>query len=97
MADITWQDNQFHLHGELDFTNVMSVYRKSLSLFSKQPELILNFADLKTSNSVGLALIMEWIKYANSNQRTLRVINLSPHLHSIAKAAGVDNLIPITL
>lgn len=93
LADITFQNNTFHVIGDLDFSNVMSVYQKSLSNLMKCPEAIFNFSQLTSSDSSCLALIMEWMKFAASERKPIRFTHLSAELMSIAKAAGMDKLI----
>lgn len=92
-ADIKFNNNRFCLTGELDCYNVMSVYEKSLTLINNSTELEFDFSSLKSSDSAGIVLIMEWIKYAKKHNKPLRFYSLSNHLISIAKAAGLDQLI----
>jgi phospholipid transport system transporter-binding protein len=91
-ADITIQDNQFLISGDLNFTNVMSVYKKSLQQSQQCPELTFNFSQLKSSDSAGLALIIEWIKLAKQLNKPVRFTHLSADIMSLAKAAGIDGM-----
>ncbi len=96
-ADITLREGQFHLSGTLNFTTVMSVLEKSRAMFlTPLDKFIFNFADVKSSNSAGLALILEWIQYANEQHKPCAFSHLSSDLLSIAKVAGVDQLIILT-
>ena len=92
-ADITLQDNAFFITGNVNFSNVMSVYKKSLSQLCKCPELTFDFSQLKAADSSGLALIVEWIKFAKQHNQSICFKNLSTDLLSIAKAARLDHLI----
>ncbi len=92
-ADIIFHDNQFHLSGTLDFSNVQLLYGKSLPQLRACSELNFNFSQLLSSNSSGLALIIEWIKFAKQQQKPIRFLHLSKELISIAKAAGIEALI----
>lgn len=96
-ADITYAANQFYVSGELDFSNVMSVYQKSLPLLKRQHDYVVDFSNVSHSNSAGLALLLEWLKFANANQINLTFKSLSSDILSIAKAAGVDKLLPLAL
>src|SRR3990167_6394962 len=93
-ATITFNNNQFLLSGELDFSNVMLIYEKSLSQLKQAQQLNFDFSQLHSSNSAGLALIVEWIKYAKQHKKKISLTNLPDNLLSIAKAAGIDKLIP---
>lgn len=93
VADITFQNTEFMLSGELDFANVMSVYQKSLRNLSDCANLTFDFSELKSSDSSGLALIIEWVKLAKQQRKPIHFKNLSKDLLSIASAAGLSNLI----
>ena len=92
-ADIHFQDNHFVVAGELNFFNVMSVYEKSLPQLKKCSELLFDFSQVQSSDSAGLALIIEWIKYSKKSHKPIQFIHLSNAIVSIAKAAGIDSLI----
>lgn len=94
-ADITFQDGKFLLSGELSFFNVMSVYQKSLPHLHQCEELHFDFSGLKTSDSGGLALIVEWMKFAKQFNKPIHFPHLSQDLLSIAKAASLDHLIAV--
>ncbi len=92
-ADIIFQDHQFLVTGDLHFSNVMSLYEKSLPQLRLCSELSFDFSQLTSSDSAGLALIIEWIKFSKKNRKTIQFIHLSNAIVSIAKAAGINNLI----
>jgi len=92
-ADIQKQDHAFLVTGDINVTNVMSVYRKSLACLRQCPEWQFDFSQLQSTDSSGLALIIEWIKYAKQCRKPIRFTALPQELLSIAKAAGLDNLI----
>jgi len=91
-ADITFRDNHFFISGELDFSNVMSVYKKSLQLIRAHSpsSLIFNFSELKSSNSAGLGLIIEWIKISKKSQRSIQLVALSKSILAVIKAGRLD-------
>jgi phospholipid transport system transporter-binding protein len=93
VADVTFQNNILSLSGELDFSNVMSVYQKSMQHFDHCDEYTIDFSNLKDSNSSGLALIIEWIKFAKHSNKPIHFKSISPELMSIAKASGLDKLL----
>ena len=95
-ADIIFNDNIFFIQGDLDFFNVMSVYEKSLPRVMASPLLQFDFSQLKSSDSSGLALIIEWIKLARQHNKKIHFLHLSKELMSIANAAGLDKLIMLS-
>lgn len=92
-ADITFQNNQFFISGDLNFSNVMSVYEKSLPQLNQSPECHFNFSQLTSSDSSGIALIIEWVKLAKRHHKPIKFVQLSQDLMSLAKAARLDTLI----
>ncbi|TAK77510.1 MAG: STAS domain-containing protein [Gammaproteobacteria bacterium] len=94
-ADVTLQNNQILVSGDIDFSNVMSVYEKSLPLLSAAAEPRIDFSQVTSSDSSGLALVIEWIKLAGQQQKRIHIIHLSDDLMSIAKAARVGHLISL--
>lgn len=92
-ADISYQQNQFYVSGELNFSNVMSVYAKSMSQLSACPQLHFDFSQVKASDSSGLALILEWLMFAKKNKKPIHFSAISNDLLSIAKVAGLEQLI----
>jgi len=92
-ADITFRDNTFFIVGDLDFSNVMSVYEKSLLSLDQVPELEFDFSQLASSDSSGLALLIEWVKFAKKHHKPIRFTSLSDDIKSIGRAAGLDQLL----
>ena len=93
-ADITFNENRFLVSGDLNFSNVMSVYENSLNQLHHCRELRFDFSQLRSSDSSGLALIMEWIKFARQHQKAVHFSHLSQDLMSLAKVSGLDKIIP---
>lgn len=93
-VEIKVGNGALQLSGDLDFNNVMSLYQKSIKLFASQPaELRLDFAGLRSTNSVALALIVNWMRLAEQTQKSIKLLNLSPEVMSLAKASGLDKVI----
>lgn len=94
-AEIFVKDHTFFISGDIDFYNVMSLYTKSLPYLTNANSLVFDFSELHSSDSTGLALIIEWIKFTKLQQKPIRIVNLPKKLISIAKLAGIDTLIDL--
>jgi anti-anti-sigma factor len=93
-AEIKIVNGALQVCGDLDFNNVMSLYQKSIKLFSSQSAILtLDFAGLRSTNSVALALIVNWMRLAEQTQKSIKLLNLSPEVMSLAKASGLDKVI----
>lgn len=92
MGDITFADNRFLISGDLNFSNVMSVYQKSLPQSLTCSEFTFDFSQLTSSDSAGLALIIEWVKLSKRLKKPVHFMNLSEGITSLVKVAGMGEL-----
>lgn len=93
-AEIRIEGSTLHLSGDLDFSNVMSLYRQSLKLFSSGvPVIQVDFSGLASANSVALALMINWMRLAKKSSKTICLKNISQEMMSLANAAGLDKVL----
>ncbi|OGT53346.1 MAG: hypothetical protein A3E84_01915 [Gammaproteobacteria bacterium RIFCSPHIGHO2_12_FULL_42_13] len=92
-ASIAKQDSTFIVSGDLNFSTVTQVWRDSLPLLSPQQKLLFDFSQVKSANSAGLALIIEWLKYAKREAKVVQLQHFPQQLWSIAGVSGVDQLL----
>ena len=57
-------------------------------------EIRIDLSSVMHSNGAGLALLVEWMRYANANQKKIHFKNIPENLLSIAKVSGIAELIP---
>ena len=94
-AEINFKNNIFLIHGDLDFSNINMLYKKSLPYLPSVGRLIFDFSQVKSSNSAGLALMIEWQKYALAHHQKLEFQHLPANLLVIAQAANLLSLLKI--
>ena len=92
-ATLTLNNSIFQVAGDLSFKNVMALLEHCLAEFDRVPLLTFDFSGVTSSDSSGLALVIEWIKLADQRKKTIRFKHISHHLMSIATAAGLDKII----
>lgn len=92
-ADITLENQTLLVSGDMHVSNVMSLHAKSLPLLSQCSQWVFDFSRLKSSDSAGLALIVEWVKLARQQQKTIQLQHLTQHLQSLAKVAGLERVL----
>ena len=78
---------------ELTFTTVSIIRQEAMKLIAKQPIEQVDLANVTQSDSAGLALLLDLLRYANQQKKTLRFINSPSHLQAFAKVNGVDALL----
>ena len=87
-------EGQFLISGDLDFGSVPVVWKASQSLFADSHSLTIDLSGVKHSNSAGLALLIQWMRYAASKDKTITFLNLPEQMKEIARVCGVDEKLP---
>ena len=95
-AEIKLAKEGFLISGDLCFSNVMSIYDQSLVHFNHFAKLEFDLSQVKSSDSSGLALLLEWLKYAKQNSKPIRFNHMPVKMLSLAKAAGLDKILQQT-
>jgi phospholipid transport system transporter-binding protein len=52
--------------------------------------------EVTQSDSAGVAVLVEWVRFAKQQNRILRFKNLPPQLFTIIQVSGLDTVLPIT-
>lgn len=92
-AKVMFENQTFFIQGKLEFSNVMDLYAMNKDELEKSTQLAFDFSDVKSSDSSGLALIIEWIRYAKENNKPIVLKHVSEKLLSLAKVAGLESII----
>jgi len=80
--------------GHLDFQTIPVLWRRIQPVVEKLHELHFDFSRVEgVSSSAALALLIEWIRYAEKTGKSLRFDALPAQLVSIGKAAGIGELL----
>jgi len=92
-ATVFAENERLVISGPLNFVTALSVWKGSLPLLEKYTQICIDLNHVVAENSGGLALILEWIKYAKRTKKTIKFMNVPPQLQSIAEVAGIDFLL----
>ena len=90
---IVLRQDKFFISGAMTFATVKALWKASEQLFPKQATWSCNFSEVTTSDSAGLALLLEWIKLAGQQKKQIQYFQVPPQMRSIAAAAGLDGLL----
>ena len=87
--------DRFRIQGALTFATVTRLLARSLELFSRAEALDIDLDGVDHADSAGLALLVEWMRYARRRDLPLRFINMPPQMLAIARASSLDHVLPL--
>ena len=96
MADFELQDKgdgRFALSGEMTFETAERILRESEEPFEEHTQLEIDLSGVTASDSAGLALLLEWVTWANHTVREVRFTGLPERVMAIAKTTEVEGLL----
>ena len=81
------------LSGEMAFRTAGKILRLSEELFEDHTRIEVDLSGVTKSDSAGLALLLEWITWANHTVREIRFVGMPDKIDAIAKTTEVDHLL----
>ena len=84
---------QFALSGEMTFVTCGDILRKSEVPFEKHTRIEIDLAAVTRADSAGLALLLEWITWANHTVREIRFKDIPARISAIAQVTEVEDLL----
>jgi len=96
MSDFTLEDlgdGHFTLSGEMNFATAEQILRASEEPFEEHTQLDIDLSGVTDSDSAGLALLLEWVTWANHSVREIRFSNVPDTILAIARTTEVENLL----
>jgi phospholipid transport system transporter-binding protein len=79
--------------GALHFTTVTSLLPEGVAAIDGGRAAVIDLASVTSSDSSGLALLIEWLSVAKAAGRSLRYENLPTQLHQLARLSEVEELL----
>lgn len=92
-AEITENNGCLLVSGNLDFSTVTKLWDASSVLLSQASSLKFDLSKVSFVNSAGLALLLEWQRYARKHNKPISFSNMPLQLSSIAAVAGIQKII----
>jgi phospholipid transport system transporter-binding protein len=84
---------RFALSGEMTFKTAGNLLRVSERLFSDHSRLEMDLSGVTDTDSAGLALMLEWITWANHTVREIRFTGTPEKIDAIARTTEVEHLL----
>jgi phospholipid transport system transporter-binding protein len=79
--------------GALHFTTVSALLPLGVAAIEAGRAATIDLKGVTTSDSSGLALLIEWLSVARGAKRTLRYENIPTQLHQLARLSEVEELL----
>ena len=96
MSDFTLKDlgdGRFSLSGRMSFNTAGDILRQSEELFEPHTLLEIDLSGITHTDSAGLALLLEWITWANHTVREIRFEGMPEKINAIARTTEVESLL----
>ncbi len=96
MAEYELQDlgeGRFTLSGDMTFETAEKILRESEEPFEAHTRLEVDLSKVANADSAGLALLLEWITWANHTVREIRFKEMPERVLAIAKTTEVESLL----
>jgi phospholipid transport system transporter-binding protein len=81
---------QFIIDGDLTFATIDKQTLKSFSFLKEAKEITIDLGRVTSTDSAGLALMIEWIRYSRHNRTQIAFKNIPEQLLNLAKLSGFD-------
>ncbi|MDX1405915.1 MAG: STAS domain-containing protein [Woeseiaceae bacterium] len=96
MKGFTLEDlggGKFALKGRMGFDTAGEILYDSEDKFEEHTRIEVDLSGVTHTDSAGLALLLEWITWANHTVREIRFIDTPEKIDAIAKTTEVDDLL----
>lgn len=92
MDNIVQDGSNYRIQGRVTIENAPAVLAEGSKLFDRDG-LIVDLSKLEEVDSATISLLLEWLREAQRNKRTLRFSSLPDNLKSLATLYGVLDVI----
>jgi len=86
-------DGRFALSGNMTFATAERILRESEEPFAQHTQLEVDLSGVEKTDSAGLALLLEWITWANHTVREIRFTGMPERIIAIAETTEVEQLL----
>jgi phospholipid transport system transporter-binding protein len=84
---------RYRVTGNLGFDTVPALWTQSLSELNDSAETVIDLGQVTHVDSAGLALVIEWVHWAHSHGRRLRLVEIPEKLVALARISETDSFL----
>ncbi len=86
-------EGRFALNGEMTFETAERILLVSEEPFEQHTRIEVDLSGVSRADSAGLALLLEWITWANHTVREIRFLSMPERVLAIARTTEVEQLL----
>ncbi|MEY3105954.1 MAG: hypothetical protein RIT35_114 [Pseudomonadota bacterium] len=90
LSIVSQGSGSFIVNGDLTFSTIDINILKSFAFLKETKQVTIDLGRVVCTDSAGLALMMEWIKYTRQHRVQITFKNIPEQLHNLAKLSGLD-------
>ena len=98
MSEFTFEDlgdGRFAVSGEMTFDTAEKMLRASENLFDDHTQIDVELTEVTDTDSAGLALLLEWVTWANHSVREIWFEGMPEKILAIARTTEVEPLLAL--
>jgi phospholipid transport system transporter-binding protein len=88
-------DNSLRVSGELSFKTVPALVASNKNFLKNGDSIDIDLADVSRADSAGVALLIEWQRQAQKQNKSICFINIPSQMLAIVRLSGVDDLLSL--
>ena len=86
-------EGRYQVKGGLSFDTAAEIWAQSKDGFGAETSVNIDLAEISEVDSAGLALVLEWVRWARSERRQLTFSHVPAKLMALARISEVDELL----
>jgi phospholipid transport system transporter-binding protein len=84
---------RYRVSGDLGFDSVADLWKQSLAQLDGSTDPIVDLSQVSHVDSAGLALIIEWVRWAHGNGVRLQLIKVPEKVLALARISEIDGFL----
>ncbi len=84
---------RYRVTGELGFATVPGIWEQSRAALDSGTELVIDLGGVTQVDSAGLALVVEWLRWARGHGRRVSFVAVPKDLHALARISEVEGFL----
>ncbi len=86
-------EGRYRVSGDLGFETVPAVWRQSQVALADSSQAVIDLGGVAQVDSAGLALVVEWLRWARSKGKSLSFTTVPTSLMALARISEVDGFL----